>query len=86
MTGADAAVALPGQAASSVSVSPGDFVIGDGDGLIVIPQPIAPQVIDWAEQLARIEEAIARRIEAGASREEAFAEHPRFKHITRLGR
>jgi regulator of RNase E activity RraA len=81
---ADAPIALPGQAAASVSVSPGDFVIGDGDGLMVIPQCIAENVIRWSEQLAEIEQAIVKRIEAGASREEAFAEHPRFKHIGRL--
>ena len=84
LTRADAEIALPGQVASRVSVSPGDFLIGDGDGLVVIPQAIAEQVIAWAEQLAEIEQAITRRIEAGATREEAFAEHPRFKHIGRL--
>jgi regulator of RNase E activity RraA len=84
LTRADAPIALPGQASASVSVSPGDLLIGDGDGLIVIPRAIAEQVIGWAERLAEIEQAIVKRIEAGASREEAFAEHPRFKHIGRL--
>jgi len=84
LTRADAEIALPGQSAPRVMVSPGDFLIGDGDGLIAIPRSIAEQVIAWTEQLAEIEQAIARRIEAGASREEAFAEHPRFRHIGRL--
>jgi 4-hydroxy-4-methyl-2-oxoglutarate aldolase len=77
-------IALPGQAASSVNVSPGDFIIGDGDGLMVIPQAIAADVIGWAEQLAEIEQSIVLKIQAGASREEAFAQHPRFAHIPRL--
>jgi len=81
---ADVAVALPGQSADPVSVAPGDFLIGDGDGLIAIPQAIAEQVIAWTEQLVQIEQTIAGRIEAGATREEAFAQHPRFKHIGRL--
>ena len=84
LTRVDAEIELPGQAASRVRVSPGDFLIGDGDGLIAIPQTIAEQVIAWTEQLVEIEQSIARRIEAGATREEAFAEHPRFKHIGRL--
>ena len=76
-------VTLSGQVAS-VTVSPGDFVIGDGDGLMVIPHGIATDVIAWTERLAEIEEAIVRRIESGASREEAFEAHPRFTHIRRL--
>jgi len=84
LTQADCVITLPGQAASSVSVAPGDFLIGDGDGLIVIPQAIAGEVVAWAEQLASIEDAIVRRIQAGASREEAFDAHPRFAHIRRL--
>jgi regulator of RNase E activity RraA len=81
---ADAPVALPGQVGSSVTVAPGDFIIGDADGLMVIPQAIAADVVAWAERLAEIEEAIVRRIESGASREEAFESHPRFAHIRRL--
>ena len=84
LTCAEAPIALPGQAADAVTVSPGDFIIGDGDGLIVIPQAIAAEVIGWTEQLAQIEQAIVRKIEAGGSREEAFAQHPRFAHIPRL--
>jgi len=84
LTRAGEAIALPGQVAARVTVSPGDLLIGDADGLIAIPRAIAAQVIDWSEQLAEIELAIARRIEGGASREDAFAQHPRFKHIGRL--
>ena len=84
LTRADAPIALAGQAAAGVNVSPGDFIIGDGDGLMVIPQAIAADIIGWAERLAEIEQTIARKIEGGASREEAFAQHPRFAHIPRL--
>jgi regulator of RNase E activity RraA len=80
---ADVPVTLSGQVAS-VTVSPGDFVVGDGDGLMVIPRGIAADVVAWTERLAEIEEAIVRRIESGASREEAFEAHPRFTHIQRL--
>jgi regulator of RNase E activity RraA len=84
LTRADVAIALAGQASSSVQVSPGDFIIGDADGVMVLPQLIAADVVGWTEQLTEIEAAIVRRIEAGASREEAFEEHPRFAHIRRL--
>jgi regulator of RNase E activity RraA len=81
---ADGTISLPGQAGAGVSVAPGDLLIGDGDGLMVIPQAIAADVVAWSEQLAIIEEAIVKLIEAGASREEAFETHPRFAHIRRL--
>ncbi len=84
LTRAEGGIALAGQAAANVNVSPGDFIIGDGDGLMVIPQAIAADVIGWTERLPEIEQAIVRKIEAGASREEPFAQHPRFAHIPRL--
>jgi 4-hydroxy-4-methyl-2-oxoglutarate aldolase len=84
LTRADGAIVLPGQGESTVSIAPGDLLVGDGDGLIAIPQAIAEDVIAWSERLAAIEEAIVKRIAAGASREEAFEEHPRFAHIRRL--
>jgi len=84
LTAADVTVELPGQAASRVAIAPGDYVIGDADGVVVVPRAIAAQVIAWAEELARIEQRIVRALEAGESRERALAEHPRFRHIARL--
>ena len=84
LTRADVDIVLPGQVAARVTVSPGDLLIGDADGLIAIPHAIAEQVIAWTEQLAEIEQAIVGRLEAGATREEAFAQHTRFRHIGRL--
>jgi 4-hydroxy-4-methyl-2-oxoglutarate aldolase len=59
-------------------------VIGDDDGVMVIPRAIAAEVIGWAERLAAIEATIVAALEAGAPREAVFAAHPRFAHIRRL--
>jgi regulator of RNase E activity RraA len=49
-----------------VAVYPGDIIVGDVDGIVVVPQHIAEEVaIDAAEQ-ERMEDFILQRIEAGA--------------------
>jgi regulator of RNase E activity RraA len=84
MTAAGNMIELPGQASPTVSVTPGDLVIGDADGVMVIPQGIASDVIAWAERLAAIEENIVAGLNAGAPRNQVFAANPRFDHIRRL--
>jgi 4-hydroxy-4-methyl-2-oxoglutarate aldolase len=77
----DTPVAMPGMGGSMVIVHPGDFLLGDIDGLVVIPRRFAPQLIEDAQTLQRIEQAIRDAISAGATREEAFARNPRFAHV-----
>lgn len=49
-----------------VAVYPGDIIVGDVDGVVVIPQHLADEVaLDAAEQES-MEEFISQRIEAGA--------------------
>ena len=80
----DTTLALPGLTGPAVIVHPGDFVLGDADGLIVIPKQFAEPVINAAEELSRIEKQITAELNSGVEREEAFARHPRFQHIKRL--
>lgn len=77
-------VHLPGLAAATVEVRPGDFILGDRDGTVVIPQEHIEAVLAAAEELSAIERVIVEEIRTGSSRQEAFARHPRFKHIPRL--
>jgi len=49
-----------------VAVYPGDFIVGDPDGVIVIPQEIAAEVAAQALEYEEQEEFILRRIRAGA--------------------
>ena len=84
LTAIGAPIAVAGQASASVSIAPGDLVIGDADGVMAVPRAIAAEVIAWAETLAAIEEAIIRGLKAGEPREAVFAANPRFAHIRRL--
>ncbi|HYT97287.1 MAG TPA: RraA family protein [Casimicrobiaceae bacterium] len=84
LTTANTQIRVAGQASPMVEVAPGDLVIGDSDGVIVIPQAIAADIVSWAETVAEIEESIAARLRVGETREAAFAAHPRFAHIRRL--
>jgi 4-hydroxy-4-methyl-2-oxoglutarate aldolase len=80
----DQPIHLPGIAGSPVTIRPGDFLLGDADGVIVIPADIAVPAIEAAEQLDAIEKTITEGIRAGDTREQLFARHPRFRHIRRL--
>lgn len=48
-----------------VSVSPGDLIVGDGDGVVVVPGRWAAEVLAEAIALQRQEEVIAEKIAAG---------------------
>ena len=78
---ADVPVAMPGQSGSVVLVTPGDLVLGDGDGVLVVPRAHALSIVEDAEQLARIEASIDRELKAGGSRADVFSRHPRFAHV-----
>ena len=80
----DVPVAMPGQTAPWVSVHPGDLILGDSDGVVVIPQRFAVQVVEDAEELKRIEARIVAAMRDGMSRVAAFAAHPRFAHVRAL--
>jgi 4-hydroxy-4-methyl-2-oxoglutarate aldolase len=62
----------------NVSVSPGDVVIGDIDGVVVVPQEIAVDVLHNAEAEKETENQVRATIEEGATPLEAFEEHGTF--------
>jgi len=70
-------IALPGTLTSQVRVAPGDWVIGEADGVIVVPQEIAMEVLVKAEEIERKEEITRRDLAAGVSFEEAFRRYGR---------
>jgi regulator of RNase E activity RraA len=49
-----------------VAVYPGDIVVGDGDGVVIVPRHLAEEVARDATEQERLEAFIAERIEAGA--------------------
>jgi 4-hydroxy-4-methyl-2-oxoglutarate aldolase len=50
---------------AGVAVSPGDYVIADGGGVVFVPQARAEAVLIKAETIARVEELMAARALAG---------------------
>lgn len=80
----DAPIAMPGMDASPVIVHPGDFILGDFDGIAILPLRHAVDLIVAAERVVEIEHAIERDIAAGMVREDALKRHPRFDHIKLL--
>lgn len=56
-----------------VLVTPGDLVVGDIDGVLVVPQDVEAEVIERALEKAAAENIVLREIERGVSATEAFA-------------
>lgn len=78
-------IRMSGQVAGQVTVEPGDFVLGDADGVVIIPQAVRWEVLEAAEELERIDERIQRDLRAGDDREAVYARHPKFAHVRRPG-
>lgn len=51
----------------AVTVCTGDLVVGDADGVVVLPQHIAGRVLDTADERVAKEADIIRRLKAGES-------------------
>ncbi|ODU04611.1 MAG: diguanylate cyclase [Pseudonocardia sp. SCN 72-86] len=58
-----------------IRVEPGDLLLGDGDGLVVVPAARAGEILTAAEQIEAAEEAIRAAVDAGASLREARVRH-----------
>lgn len=56
---------------SGVSVAPGDIVLGDDSGVVVIPQSCAQQVLEIAEHIDKVEKLILGEIENNSTLKDA---------------
>ncbi len=60
-----------------VRVAPRDIIVADDDGIVVIPQGIAGDVLKSVRQVAQREDAIRARLKAGETTYEIFELGPR---------
>jgi 4-hydroxy-4-methyl-2-oxoglutarate aldolase len=65
-------IAMPGTLTSQVRVNPGDWIVGGDDGVIIVPQEIANDVLMKAEELEAHEQGMREDLAAGMPFEKAF--------------
>jgi 4-hydroxy-4-methyl-2-oxoglutarate aldolase len=62
-------ITMAAQVEGRVAVNPGDFVVADDDGIVVVPSPLLLDVLEFAEFAERAEAEIRRAVESGEDRE-----------------
>ena len=60
---------------AGVRVSPGDLIVGDADGVIVVPQAVEAEALEAAYAKLRGERTTLAELEAGHTLAEVFARH-----------
>jgi 4-hydroxy-4-methyl-2-oxoglutarate aldolase len=78
VTGWDVPVSLPGATVAAVSVQPGDFVLADDDGAIVIPAAVVEEVLERAEAMGQHEQKVREALAEGLPLADALE---RFGHV-----
>lgn len=68
-------IVLRGATSSFVTVNPGDFILADEDGVIVVPQDIVETVLLEVEALTKTEEKIREELGKGLTLKEALEQY-----------
>lgn len=61
-----------------VIIAPGDFLVGDRDGVIRVPQAICEEVVAQAQKAMATENQVRSAILAGVDPQEAYRRHGKF--------
>jgi 4-hydroxy-4-methyl-2-oxoglutarate aldolase len=61
-----------------VHIDPGDSIVGDGDGVVAIPQSIIEEVVTKAEEVVETENRVRKSILKGVHPVDAFRQFGRF--------
>lgn len=61
-----------------VAVRPGDFIVGDADGVVVVPEPLAGEILHEAEQIVAEESEVRRRVLKKESVADLYMRFKRF--------
>ena len=65
-------IGMPGTLTTTVRVKPGDWIVGDTDGVMVIPKEIAAEALVNAEDIEAREEGMRNDMKKGMSFQDAF--------------
>jgi regulator of RNase E activity RraA len=71
-------VGLSGALTRVVPVSPGDFLMGDIDGVVVIPHDLVVEVLEQTEELIAYEDQVRIEFEAGEGPVAVYRRHGRL--------
>lgn len=71
-------IGLRGALSTIVSVRPGDFLVADIDGVVVVPREIAVDVLKRTEQLIETENEVRKEFESGADPVDVYRRHGRL--------
>ena len=62
-------------ACAGVRIAPGDLVVGDADGVIIVPQAVEAEVLDLAFAKVQGENRTREELERGTRLADVFARH-----------
>jgi regulator of RNase E activity RraA len=77
-------VQVAGQVDATVTVTPGDFVMADRDGVVIVPQVLVEEVLIAAERLEEIEGLLREGLRTGEDREAVYKRYPKFAHVRKV--
>ena len=61
-----------------VVIAPGDYMVGDRDGLVRVPKALAEEVVDKAEAAMATESLVRKAILAGIDPQQAYLKYGKF--------
>ncbi len=61
-----------------VTIEPGDYMIGDRDGVLCVPKALAQEVVDKAEAAMATESLVRKAILAGVDPQQAYLKYGKF--------
>jgi len=64
-----------------VAIGPGDMIVGDEDGVIVVPAQGVQTILEDAEKVIEAESRTRDLILAGQDAEQAYKANDRFSHV-----
>jgi regulator of RNase E activity RraA len=71
-------ISMTGTLTSQVRVDPGDWIFGDGDGVLVIPRDALDEVLAKSEEAKDVEDKVRQEVQAGVPVAEVHKKYGRL--------